>query len=208
MKKIFLVFISLIFIMCLAGCGTNEDKIIIDFIIDGKSYLVKIDRGTSISKEIIPLSNDNESVELYYDENMENEYNDESINNDLIIYVKKMPEDLDVMITKAKKDFFEQYNGELFTKECYGIYENSIFFFIHGEAFDVSNPKPVNQVITNIYIYGLSFSYKHDFTILMYNEGEFYDLSNPLAIEKVMKEKKLNYESVQKLYNKHLELTS
>ena len=112
------------------------------------------------------------------------------------------------MIIKAKNDFFDQYKGELFTKKCYGIFENSIFFFIHGEAFDVSNPKPITQVITNIYIYGFSFSYKHDFTILMYNEGEFYDLSNFLTITKIMEEKKLSYESVKKLYNKHLEFIS
>lgn len=90
MKRIFLVFMSLMFIMCLAGCGEKEDKINIDFIIDGKSYLVEIDKGTSLSRDIIPLSNDEEVVELYYDENMKNKYNDEKIENDIKIFVKKI----------------------------------------------------------------------------------------------------------------------
>ena len=90
MKKIFLFFVCLIFIICLAGCGEKEDKINIEFIIDGKSHLIEIDKGTSISKDIIPLSNEEEVVELYYDENMEKEYDDEIINDDLIIYVKKL----------------------------------------------------------------------------------------------------------------------
>lgn len=90
MKKIFVVFMSLMFIVFLTGCGEKEDKINIDFIIDGKSHLVEIDKGTSISKDIIPLSNDEEVVELYYDENMENEYDDEKIEDDIKIYVKKI----------------------------------------------------------------------------------------------------------------------
>ena len=77
MKKLFVVFMSLMFIMCLAGCGEKKEKININFIIDGKSHLVEIDKGTSISKDIIPLSNEEEVVELYYDENMINKYNDE-----------------------------------------------------------------------------------------------------------------------------------
>lgn len=88
MKKLFVVFMSLMFIMCLAGCGEKKEKINIDFIIDGKSHLVEIDKDTSISKDIIPLSNVEEVVELYYDENMINKYNDEKIENDIKIYVK------------------------------------------------------------------------------------------------------------------------
>lgn len=204
MKRIFLVFMSL---MCLVGCGKKEEKINIDFIISGKSHLVEIDKGTPINKDIIPLSND-EEIELYYDENMEVVYNDEIINNDIVIYVIKTSEKLDIMIEKAKNDFYEQYNGNLYTKKCYGLFENSIFFFIHGDAFNVSNPKPIFQAITHIYIYGFVFSYRHDFSILMYSEGEFYDLSNPLMIKKIVEERRLSRESVQKLYEKHLELTS
>lgn len=74
MKKVFLVFMSLMFIMCLAGCGEKEEKINIDFIIDGKSHLVEIDKGTSISNDMIPLSNEEEVIGLYYDENMMNKY--------------------------------------------------------------------------------------------------------------------------------------
>lgn len=128
MKRIIYAFICLMIAFCLVSCNEKDDKININFIIEGKSYVVEIDKGTSISKDIIPLNNGDEVIELYYDEKMENKYNKEIINNDLIIYVNKMPEDLAVMISNAKNDFFEQYNGELFIKKCYGMYENSIFF--------------------------------------------------------------------------------
>ena len=48
---------SLMFIMCLAGCGDSQDKVNVDFVIDGKSHLVEINKGTSVSKdEQVPLS--------------------------------------------------------------------------------------------------------------------------------------------------------
>ena len=99
MKKVFLVFMSLMFIICLAGC--REEKIKIDFIIDGKSNIVEIDDGTSITKDIIPLSNEEEVVELYYDENMENEYDNKPIKEDTKIYVKILNEKKE----KIKIDF-------------------------------------------------------------------------------------------------------
>lgn len=90
MKKVFIFFMCLMFIMCLTGCSEKEKKINIDFIIDGKSHLVEINKGTSISKDIIPLSNEEEVVELYYDENMENEYDSKVLNEDSKMYVKNM----------------------------------------------------------------------------------------------------------------------
>lgn len=207
MKNILLLFMSLVFIICLVGCS-GKKKCTIDFIINGKSYSVKIDKGASISEDIIPLSNDQEVVELYYDEKMIVYYNNEPVEEDLKIYVNKMSKDLYLMITNAKNDFLEQYNGKLFTKKCYGLFENSVFFFIHGDAFDVSDPKPVYLAMTTIYIYGFPFSYKHSFSILMYKEGEFYDLSNYLTLGKIMDDKLLSPETAQKMYNKHLEFFS
>ena len=107
MKKVFLVFMSLMFIMCLAGCGEKEEKINIDFIINGKSYLVEIDKGTLISKDIIPLSNEEEVVELYYDENMENEYDSKVLNEDSKMYVKNMGEE------KLYNEVCEAYLNEI-----------------------------------------------------------------------------------------------
>lgn len=87
MKKLFLVFMSMMLISCLVGCSINYEKVNINFIIDGKSYLVEIDKGGIISKDIIPLEN-KENVELYYDEKMENKYNNELVIENINIFVK------------------------------------------------------------------------------------------------------------------------
>lgn len=88
MKKLFLVFMSLMFIMCLVGCDDSQDKITVNFIIDGKSHLVEIDKDTSINKEIIPLSNNEQIIELYYDADFSTSYEDEKISENTDIYVK------------------------------------------------------------------------------------------------------------------------
>ena len=110
MKKVFLVFMSLMFIMCLAGCGEKEEKINIDFIIDGKSHLVEIDKGTSISNDMIPLSNEEEVIGLYYDENMMNKYVNELVEQNIKLYVKL--KECSNMINNGKKiEYKINYNG-------------------------------------------------------------------------------------------------
>ena len=87
--KLFLIFGVILFsLVGVVGCSDKESKINVDFIIDGKSHLIEIDKGTSISKDMIPLSIDEEVVGLYFDENMENEYDGKVLNEDFIIYVK------------------------------------------------------------------------------------------------------------------------
>ena len=116
MKKVFLVFMSLMFIMCLAGCGENQEKINIDFIIDGKSHLVEINKGTSIGKDIIPLSNDEEIIELYYDENMENEYDGKVLNEDCKIYIKALKGNPDILDEDENNNFEEPIISSIILK--------------------------------------------------------------------------------------------
>lgn len=98
MKRLFLAFMSLMFIICLAGCNESKEKVNIDFIIDGESHLVQIDKGSSISKDIIPLSNKEEVVKLYYDEDYKNEYNFEIIDYDTVFYIKLTDKELKQII--------------------------------------------------------------------------------------------------------------
>ena len=72
----------------LRGGNEPKEKVIVNFIVDGVSYEVEIEKGTLINKELIPLSNKELVLELYYDEKMEREYNFETIEDDIIIYVK------------------------------------------------------------------------------------------------------------------------
>lgn len=68
--------------------GNKNEKVIVNFIVEGVSYEVEIEKGSLINKELIPLSNKELVLELYYDEKMEREYNFETIEDDIIIYVK------------------------------------------------------------------------------------------------------------------------
>lgn len=181
MKKIVLVFMTLIFIMCLAGCGTNEDKITIDFIIDGKSHLVKIDKGTSISKELIPSNNDDEVVELYYDENMENEYDGNVLNKDLKMYVKtdiKICEDITKKIkSKYVSDYLLKYNenasiDEVYINEFYGVYNNAYVLIMSNDYVEYF------AAITEEVILNYRFIYPNNNVIKVFYDGSFYTLTS------------------------------
>lgn len=117
MKRLFVVFMSLMFIMCLAGCNESKEKVNIDFIIDGESHLVQIDKGSAISKDIIPLDNKNKVIELYYDEYYKQTYNNESINEDKTMYVKIVIDNLDEYLERDEND-------DLIIKQGYCNYMN------------------------------------------------------------------------------------
>lgn len=78
--------------------GNRNEKINISFIINGESYSVELDKGASISKKMIPLINKNENIELYYDKNMQNEYNFENLEEDTVIYIKFVEKELEQII--------------------------------------------------------------------------------------------------------------
>lgn len=142
MKKLFLVFMSMMLISCLVGCSINYEKVNINFIIDGKSHLVEIDKGGVISKDMIPLEY-KENVELYYDEEMLNIYNYDKVYNNITIYVKikeniiaKLNCELYYNISYLFKDSFKEehitrgvvYNGILYEEnvlENYTVIVNS-----------------------------------------------------------------------------------
>ena len=199
MKKLFIVFMSLIFTMCLVGCDEKEEKVNIDFIIDGKSYLVKIDKGTSISKDKIPLSTEEEVVQLYYDENMENEYDDEIINEDSKMYVKNMGEE------KLYNEVCEAYLNE-FIKP---IRENStvedvwVFEYLgtYGESYVAIILDRQNCIFLDIVyrfeIEDLKFTYSEGYIIYVYNNGELMPLS--MAYENNL----LSYDNIVQIHNNY-----
>ena len=199
MKKVFLVFMSLMFIMCLVGCGKEKEKINIDFIIDGKTHLVEIDKGTSISKDIIPLSNDKEVVELYYDENMENEYDGKVLNEDSKMYVKNMGEE------KLYNEVCEAYLNE-FIKP---IRENStvedvwVFEYLgtYGDSYVAVILDRQNCLFTEqeyvMKIENLEFAYSNGYLIYVYNNGAF------LILDVAYKNNIISHDQLVQIYNKY-----
>ena len=181
MKKLFVVFMSLMFTMCLAGCGEKEEKVNIDFIIDGKSHLVEIDKGTSISKDIIPLSNEEEVVELYYDENMENEYDGKVLNEDFIIYVKTDIKINDDMIKEIKSKYVSEYLlkyndnasiDEVHIDKFYGVYNNAYVLIMSNDYVEYLN------VITDEVVLNYRFKYPNNNVIKVYYDDSFYTLTS------------------------------
>lgn len=199
MKKVFLGFMSLMFIMCLTGCGENQEKINIDFIIDGKSHLVKIDKGTSIVKDLIPLSNDEEIIELYYDENMENEYDGKVLNEDSKMYVKNMGEE------KLYNEVCEAYLNE-FIKP---IRENStvedvwVFEYLgtYGDSYVAVILDRQNCLFTEqeyvMKIENLEFAYSNGYLIYVYNNGAF------LILDVAYKNNIISHDQLVQIYNKY-----
>ena len=114
MKKIILFLMSLMFINCLVGCSMNHEKVNVNFIIDGQSHLVEIDKGGVISKDIIPLSDKYNVIALYYDEKMENIYNYDKVYNDILIYVK------------IKENMVAKLNCELYYNTSYLLMDTFI----------------------------------------------------------------------------------
>jgi len=180
MKKVFLVFMSLMFIMCLAGCGKKEEMINIDFIIDGKSHLVEINKGTSISKDIIPLSNEEEVVELYYDENMENEYDGKVLNEDSKMYVKTDIKINDDMIKKIKSKYVSEYLlkynenasiDEVHIDKFFGVYNDAYVLIMSNDYVEYLTVLTYDNVI------GYTFQYSNNNKIKVFFEASFYTLS-------------------------------
>jgi len=199
MKKVFLVFMSLIFIMCLAGCSEKEEKINIDFIIDGKSHLVEINKGTSISKDIIPLSNEEEVVELYYDENMENEYVGKVLNEDSKMYVKNMGEEkLYNEVCEAYLNKFIKPIRENSTVEDVWVFE---YLGTYGDSYVAVILDRQNCLFTEqeyvMKIENLEFAYSNGYLIYVYSNGIF------LILDEAYKNNIISYNQLVQIYNKY-----
>lgn len=199
MKKVFVVFLSLMFTMCLAGCGEKEEKINIDFIIDGKSHLVEINKGTSISKDIIPLSNEEEVVELYYDENMENEYDNKVLNEDSKMYVKNMGEEkLYNEVCEAYLNKFIKPIRENSTVEDVWVFE---YLGTYGDSYVAVILDRQNCLFTEqeyvMKIENLEFAYSNGYLIYAYNNGTF------LILDEAYKNNIISYDQLVQIYNKY-----
>ena len=84
---------------------------------------------------------------------------------------------------------------------CYGEFNGALVFFIAGDAFDVSDPKTVNEVVSRQTIDGFIFSCPYEFSILMWKNGQFYALPN----YDVEANEWLTMENVEQMHKKHIE---
>ena len=133
--------------------GNKNEKINVNFIVEGESYLVKLDKGTSISKEIIPLTNKDLVVELYYDEDMENEYNFENIERDTLIYMKIIEKIIVEFIIDGVTYIVEINKGTSISREIIPLTNDGIIVELY---YDEKMENKYNNELLNedIKIYG------------------------------------------------------
>ena len=144
MKKILILFICLFYFTCLIGCNNAEDKkLIVEFIIEDVTHNVEIDKGSKLVKDMVPITVNNENIELYYDDNFTNNYGNEQIESNIKIYVKIVKEDLE--ITKIY-NLVEIYEKKLVSiEDIRTIYENYIKY--NKGEYTEKIPEDVEQEI-------------------------------------------------------------
>ena len=210
MKKLFLVFMGLIFVTCLMGCKVSHERVNVNFIIAGESRLVEIDKDTSISKEIIPLNNEKVVVELYYDKEMQKQYEGKPLSEDMSMYVKVIIDNLDEYLEKNENDEFiikqgycnymnkipnalyepndfniKYYLGQLTDNKYVVVMENDIRAHI-TQSSNLSN---------NWYSVGfVNFKYLPEIISIIY-DGEYYDICEAYKMNIISQDdvKKIKY---------------
>ncbi|MDY3899423.1 MAG: hypothetical protein SOZ32_04365 [Bacilli bacterium] len=186
MKKIIVLFMMLILSIAIVGCN-NKEKANVNFIIDGNTILVQLDKGSVITKDIVPLTKENKQTEikLYYDAKKKKEYNNEKIESDITIYVKE-----EVVLDEETEKYIKQcYINSLNSSETpisidkiviekyYGYYNGAYVALlirtdcmylevitserVGGRVFIYPTSNPI-KVFYNESVYFLTTAYLHD----------------------------------------------
>jgi len=98
MKRILMVFVSLIFIICLISCNEEEkvEEINIKFVIEENIYDIKKEVNYIVNIDDIPNINEEDIEGIYYDSNYSSKYNNEVLGKDTILYVRRVKENIEV----------------------------------------------------------------------------------------------------------------
>lgn len=190
-------------IMCLV-CGimlvnnvrNRIDKVNITFVMDGKETVVEVAKGYSISSDIIPLTAKNEFVELYYDENMECEYDGSVLNEDSKMYVKNMGEEK--LYNEVREAYLNEYIKPV--RENSTIEDVCIFEYLgtYGDNYVAIILDRKNCVFYDIVysfeIEDLKFTCSEGYNIYVYNNGELMGLGMSYA------RNLLSYENIVQIY--------
>ena len=186
MKKIIVLFMMLILSIAIVGCN-NKEKVNVNFIIDGNTILVQLDKGSVITKDVVPLTKENKQTEikLYYDAKKKKEYNNEKIESDITIYVKE-----EVVLDEETEKYIKQcYINSLNSSETpvsidkiviekyYGCYNGAYVALlirtdcmylevitserVGGRVFIYPTSNPI-KVFYNESVYFLTTAYLHD----------------------------------------------
>ena len=178
----------LILSIAIVGCNNKEKvNVNVNFIIDDNAVLVQLDKGSVITKDIVPLTQENKQTEikLYYDAKKKKEYNNEKIESDITIYVKE-----EVVLDEETEKYIKQcYINNLNSSETpvsidkiviekyYGCYNGAYVALlirtdcmylevitserVGGRVFIYPTSNPI-KVFYNESVYFLTTAYLHD----------------------------------------------
>ena len=169
MKKIIVLVIYLFYSICLIGCNNVEDeKVIVEFIIEDISHNVEIDKGSKLVEEMVPIKVKNESIELYYDKNFTNNYADEQIEWNITIYVKIVKNDLEITKIYSLVEIYEKKLVSI--DDIKTIHENYIKY--NNGEYTEKIPVEVEQEVINYFKSAVSDDYNE------VKVGVFYGVIN------------------------------
>lgn len=174
MKKIFIIFITIICISCLLGC---KKRVTINFELYGKYYPVKITQGKTISNKIIPFYNEEDEFELFYDIRLMEKYNNEEINSNIAIYIKTRKHEQ--LCKEAKKMFYENIEKKRSPNNTIEQVSIHSYLGLYDDCFVAVfwSGRPLDRVASTITIEGFSFLLLHYLNLYAYYHGKLYELA-------------------------------
>ena len=189
MKKIFIILMSLAFIIFLTSCSDISKKvdneILVTYIIDDISEVSKVKSNIIISIDDIPNAGNKEYTGLYLDKDYFNEYQGTIINDDVTIYVKtkKVIESnvnveiknliLETYLDKYIKTEFEEATiDDISILHYYGDYNNAYVVMMASPYFSYYN------WVWGEEIADVNIKYNNSNSILVWYKGDLYTLKD------------------------------
>ena len=131
MKKLFLLLMTSALGLTITGCNNKKDTVNVDFKVGDISNVVKVDKGTVLTKDSVPFSNSVAIDGLYYNSDVTELYDQKPINGDITMYVKLANEE------ELYKDLNESQILEIIRND----YLNQIDTNVYGEDLTLEDVK-------------------------------------------------------------------
>ena len=153
------------------------ETLTIEFQADDESYLIEIDSGDKITRDLLFMETNEESVVLYYDKDFLIRYYFEPIYYDTVLYIKWI--DKDDLRDMARETFYDFYVlvhtntllDEIIIREDYGIYGDCFVGIIQEE-----NSVYFDDITARVIIEDLVFEYSNGYEVFAYHNGKIYGL--------------------------------
>ena len=198
--KLFLMLGVILFGLVCTGCHNSKEKVNVDFRMGTETEIVTIEKGTVITNDIIPFKDNLENIELYYDDNKSNKYNDEPIQEDITIYAyMKGNGEIEITEEQIREDYLKY--AHLHGKENltiddiqivnnYGQYDDMVIVRIGWGGFCVITPMIFGGLMQVGGFY-LRIDFPDTNIPLVYKDGNFYELGDAYYKEGIITRKAL-----------------